>query len=261
MKYLFSFIIIILTLFFFTSCNQDNTIQQDFSITNAAKIIESYNEGKLPSEMASLIKGSVEIVTTKYETVLFITENGKQDLIYILQQDPSLPRQEIRESISSAQIMFFHESLLINDLNSNSRFYFSFGKELPSTISKLEVGNISIGYGLARLSNIVLSYESIEDFHNIESISTLFKYPAQNQAGLRNDVNGPIVYTDNYCKCCIVGTTTPQCLAVVGEDCDAGGYGSSQCDIGATASGTSCSVKCDTGIACCNNPANDGSGN
>ena len=171
MKTKFSFLTIAITCLMYISCYS----QKDFSITNASQIVDDFNADKiLPLDKATLVNGAVEVITTQHEIVIFIIENGKQNSFYWLQHSPNKSKNIIRESIDSAQVIFFRKNLLINDLNSDSRFLFSINgdEELPSYLSELEVGKIYYGNGLAHYyTKDEFNHEYIfDDYHGTETI-------------------------------------------------------------------------------------------
>jgi len=260
MKTLISFLsLTIFSLFFFLSCKQQSeVVENNYEIINALKIIENYNEGKYSHEKASLINGAVEIITTQNEIVLFVTENGKQDLMYVLQQDPSLPRLQLRESISNAQILFFHRILLINSLDKDLRLFFNVDDELPTHLSGIELGKTSFGYGLVYQPGVKLIYDSIEDFHGVRTIYEFRKDVEKNQAGVRTV---SVVQSVVECGCCNSHTTETVCVDMVSGYCDSGGSGSTSCSI-TTTSGASCQTSCSntSSGACCNDTSNDTEG-
>ncbi len=176
MKTLISFLsVTIFSLFFFSSCNRQNEVEKNYEISDALKIVTNYNVGKFSHEKATFKNGAVEIVTTENEIVFFIPENEEQYLMYVLQQNPSKAQLQLRESISNAQVLFFHRSLLINSLEKDLRLFFSIDDELPAHLSEIKVGKILSGFGLARYSRVQLTKNSIEDYHGIPTINGFFK--------------------------------------------------------------------------------------
>ncbi len=247
-----------LVLLTYSSCKQNSEInQKDYSLENATEIVDKFNEGKPPNEMAIYKKVSIEIVTTKKEIVLFVKEGNKQNQIYILQQDPSNKRKIIRETIESAEVLFFNRHLLINSTKNELRFYFSVDETIPNYLSNLNVGVISNGYGLVQQKGIKLSYDSMEDFHDIPSIYTVMKRTVENQVNLRADgEGGGSIETTLECGCCSPSTPTV-CADVTAGNCDSGGANSTSCSI-SLSDGSSCSTTCsDNWDSCCNDTSND----
>ncbi|MFK8007547.1 MAG: hypothetical protein AB8H03_14305 [Saprospiraceae bacterium] len=241
------------------SCKQNSKIiQKDYSLENASEIIDNFNQGKPPHEMATYKKASIEIVTTKKEVVLFVKEANKQDQMYFLQQEPSNQRNIIRETIASAEILFFKRHLLINATDKDLRFYFSIDETIPNYLSNLDVGVMSNGFGLVQQKGFRLSYDSMEDFHDIPSIYTVIKRPVENQANIRTDGEGGTLASNVSCGCCTGSTAQTVCVDVEQGNCDSGGAGSSSCTI-TLEDGSSCSTTC-TGNSesCCNDTSNDG---
>ena len=261
MKTLIYFSSLTLLVFFtYSSCKQSsNLIEKDYSLDSATEIINNFNEGKPPSAMAVYKKASIEIVTTKKEIVLFVKEANKQDQMYVLQQDPSIKRKIIRETIASAEILFFHRHLLINSTEKDLRFYFSVDETIPNYLSNLNVGIISKGYGLVQQKGVKLSYDSIEVFHDISSVYNVMKRTIGNQASIRSDDDegGGTIDAALECGCCTASTIATVCTDIAGGNCDAGGSGSTNCSI-SLADGSSCSSACSGGAeSCCNDTSND----
>ncbi len=257
MKTLIYFSSLTLMVFFtYSSCKQSsNIIEKDYSLDSATEIINKFNEGKSSSEMAIYKKASIEIVTTKKEIVLFVKEANRQDQMYILQQDPSSKKKIIRETIESAEILFFHRHLLINSTEKDLRLYFSVDETIPSYLSNLNVGIISKGYGLVQQKGIKLLYDSIDVFHDILSVYTVMKRTVENQTNIRTDGEGTIEAALE-CGCCSP-TTLSVCESLEAGDCDSGGGGSTSCSISLD-DGSSCSTTCSgSNESCCNNTSND----
>ncbi len=259
MKTLIYFSSLTLFVFFtYSSCKQNSEIiKKDYSLDFATEIINNYNAGKLPHEKAIYKKASIEIVTTEKEIVLFVKEVNKQDQMYFLQQTPSNKRRNIRETIESAEILFFHRHLLVNSTEKDLRFYFSVDEAIPSYLSNLNVGVISNGYGLVQQKGIKLNYKSIDDFHGIESLYGVMKRTVNSQVNVRadGDEGGGTIEAAVECGCC-TETTTDTCLDIVLGNCDSGGAGSSSCSI--AVDGNSCSTTCSgSSESCCNDTAND----
>lgn len=258
MKTLIYFSSLTLLVFFtYSSCKQNSDIiKKDYLLENASEIVDKYNQGKPSHEMATYKKASIEIVTTKNEIVLFVKEANKQDRMYFLQQDPSNKRKNIRETIESAEILFFHRHLLINSIEKDLRLFLSIDKNIPDYLSNVNVGTISKGYGLVQQKGIKLNYSTMEDFHGISSVYNVMKRKTENNASIRADDDGGTIDAAVECGCCTSQTIETVCTDIAAGNCDSGGAGSSSCSI--AVDGSSCSTACQgTSESCCNDTSND----
>jgi len=207
------------------ACNQSSEIQPaDFSISNAQKYLDEYNAGKLDYQKGEYIEGDIYIRSASGDMIVVTVNNDElkgSSIVYQLQLEKTLdPDLKIR--LANAQVLFFHESLVVNSISTDEMFLFS----LHNAEEHVELKDNTIknyGFGLSRFVLISPS----------------------NGVTYRNDPGDPP--PSEGCKC------TNNIIAV----CDSGGQGSSSCSGAYGPNGTQCSVSCSDGKnnvekwACC----------
>jgi len=160
-------------LFLIFSCQNNNTAKENFEIKNAQKIVEQFNSTKMPDEKGKFYEGDIEIITTKNEIVVFLTDE-KEASFYHLQIPSSSLIEPLRKSLT-AQVLKFDKHLIINDLKSDYLIGLTVDEILPEYLSEINVEKNYKGFGLAAHGVQPLEHgNDYEKYHGIESIYEVF---------------------------------------------------------------------------------------
>jgi len=246
--------------FIYTSCsNQQSEQQVDYSIPNAKQIIDQFNSDKLPSHQATYLKGALEIVSSDQEISIFVKGDDDMTPLYILQKGKMNSSDKIRKSLSDAEILFFHNGLLINSLESDFRYFLSVDETIPDYLNSVFISKFIKGYGLIRYNQVPIRYDSFDEFDGGTSIFNHFKSISILNTNTRSD-ESPGIFVAVECKCCTasgMATTPPStpCGHVLNQTCTAGGPGAISCGLSPADGSLGCQVNCGTGssggTACC----------
>ena len=233
------------------SCSKDSNLDQnDF---DTVELMERFNEGLSPIAQGFVLKGSVDIVSTKQELIAFVNLKGEERKMFILQSLDLNRANKINQRFKDAQILFFKRSLVIQTKNGAVKILFHIDKDLPDVLKDIRFTKSFKGYGLGMQENFRLSYNILQDFAKLESIYDVFKESSalRNVGVINRSGTGSIVLGINVqCKCCLADDfESSACKHILNDDCDAGGIGASSCSL--TTGGESCTITCSEGTPCC----------
>jgi len=221
---------------FIVSCSKEEVTS--FEIENATDIMTKFNAGKLDFQQGEVIYGEVYMRSTDDHQLLVFVKNADFDqktLVYKL-QTKKLENPLFKEAISKAQIFFFHNQLIVNDLDASRRLSLRLA-DANDNLKVDEEGAIIKGFGLARTTVDL----------NIEDNSAVLR--DDNNEALQSAAGEPGTSEP-------VGTLGCRCFPD-GTDigCASGGSGSGGCsgNYQQSESGPQpCGVSCSSGnFACC----------
>ena len=216
---------------FILSCSKEEV--SSFEIENATEIMNEFNIAKQDFQKGEVIKGEVYIRSTNDQQILVFVKNKDFDqrtLLYKLQTE-KLDNPFFEEVIGKAQIFYFRNQLIVNDLESSRRFSLRLS-EVDDNLKVDEEGLLISGFGLARMT--------VDLSANNNAVLRGGGNPLQSAAG-EPGTSQP------------VGTLGCICVTNgVAVDCDSGGFGSTSCSGNYGPNGSPCSTSCGSGyFACC----------
>lgn len=219
---------VIVALLIFHSCADDAIVSHE--IKDAQTLISDFNEEKLPHQRGKWIRGFVYMRSTDDQSIHIFIENEsmtKSTALFNLQTN-GLKDALFEEEIKNAELLYLHKELVVNDLDSEKRYYFALsGKD--GVFFKGKKGEEIYGYGLA---------------------STTIEH-AGNAATQRG--GGINIYTGNPGNPSVLDGCA--CLSNdidMGLSCNSGGVGATSCSGNYGPNGSSCSVTCSGATyACC----------
>ncbi len=217
---------------FIMSCSKEEPTS--FEIKNAKEIISQFNAGKLESQKGEVIYGEVYMRSTDDHQLLIFVQNvdfNQETLVYKFQtkklQDPLF-----KEIINKAQIFYFCNQLIVNDIDSSRRFSLRLSG-VDDNLKVEEEGSIIGGFGLARMTTDL----------NIEDNSAVLRDDNNNLQSAAGEPGTSQPPGTLGCICVSNGTDAP---------CDSGGPNATSCGGAYGPNGVHCEVNCSPGsFACC----------
>lgn len=235
----FPILVVLFLSVFMMSCSKEEV--KSFEIKDATEIMNEFNIAKQEFQKGEVVYGETYIRSTDDQQLLVFVRNTDFDqrtLLYKLQTE-KLENPFFEEVIGKAQIFYFRNQLVVNDLESSRRFSLRLS-DADNNLKVEEEGLLISGFGLARMTvdlaannNAVLRGD--DDDNPLQS------------AGGEPGTSQPPVATSG-CVCFPVGVVVT---------CASGGNGSDTCSGAYQAdpnggSPTNCAVSCTTGnFACC----------
>ncbi len=210
------------------SCTQKQS-PLDYSLP-AQQIIEDFNVGKLAHEQGIYFEGEVYLRAASGDQLLVMSNSITDHPIAFLLQMEQLPETDLNLSITKAQLLFFHQQLLINDTQSESCYLLQLddATTLPFTLD-FPISDTFRGFGLSQHQGFTMTNDD----------------GAANLRGI-GDPGSPPPF-EVSCKCISIYTDNSD------VDCESGDSGSTSCST--SSGGESCSVDCNGAhyFSCCNN--------
>jgi len=217
---------------FMMSCSKEEPTS--FEIENATEIMTKFNTGKLDFQQGEVIYGEVYMRSTDDHQLLVFVKNAdfdKKTMLYKF-QTKKLKNPLFKEIINKAQIFYFHNQLIVNDVDSSRRFSLRFS-DANDNLKVDEEGLVISGFGLARTTVDL----------NIEKNSAVLREDNTNlqSAGGEPGTSQP------------PGTLGCDCVGnAIVKTCDSGGFGSTSCGGAYGHNDTPCNTTCREGFyACC----------
>jgi len=218
---------------FMMSCSKEEPIS--FKIENATDIMAKFNTGLHGFQKGEVIYGEVYMRSTDDHQLLVFVKNAdfdKETLVYKL-QTKKLQNPLFKEIIDKAQVFYFKNQLIVNDIDSSRRFSLRLS-DANNHLKSDEEGSLINGFGLARM---IINLES-------ENNNTILREDENNLQSSAGEPGASEPVGTLGCICLNNGNTT--------FSCNSGGPGSTGCGGNYGPSGAFCIVNCSAGTySCC----------
>ncbi len=218
---------------FMMSCSKEEPTS--FEIKNAKEIISQFNAGKLESQKGEVIYGQVYMRSTDDHQLLVFVQNAdfEEEILLYKFQTKKLQDPLFKEIINKAQIFYFQNQLIVNDIDSSRRFSLRL-TDANDNLKVDEEGSLISGFGLSRMTvNLNSQNDGGASRKNERNLQRIAGKPGTSQ---------PV--GTSACVCSQNRVTVP---------CNSGRHGAISCSGAYGPNRTPCEVTCVGGYyACCN---------